>query len=138
MVETTGLCFVITDGVRARFVRADPGHRPHTILTVDRASVRATPKARPEHDAAARDPLGPQVSQFARLLAERLSHDFAVDLFTALVLVAPPPVLCQVSAMLDGPTSGCLIGSLARNVIDVSDADLPAHLEKWLDSEESD
>jgi protein required for attachment to host cells len=138
MVDTTGLCFVITDGVRARFVRADPRHHPHTILTVDRGSVRAASESSPGRDAASRDPPRSRASRFTRLLAERLSHDFAADIFTALVLVAPPPVLRQLSAMLDGPTSGCLVGSLARNVIDVSDVDLPAHLERWLSPEEND
>jgi hypothetical protein len=46
--------------------------------------------------------------------------------------------LCKVSAMLDAPASGCVIGKLPGNLIDVPDPDLAPHLERWLASDEND
>jgi hypothetical protein len=132
MVEIEGLYFVIADGSRARFVRFGQDGHVHTIQTVDVTTVR-----RWDDDlgpgAGARGPPGETPGEFARLLAERICADFAVDLFIQLVLVASQPVLRDLAATLDGPTAACLIGSLERNLLDVADLELLPHLRTWLE-----
>jgi hypothetical protein len=127
MVEMAGLYFVIASLARARFVRMGQDDLPHTIQTVDPTNVI---------DAAAalntRDPNQLAHVRFARLLAARISDDFAADVFTALVLIAPWPVLRELTARIDGPTRASLIGTSALDLVDVPDENLPRYLKKWI------
>jgi protein required for attachment to host cells len=124
MVDIAGLYFVIADGERARFVRPGPDNRLHTIHIVDHTNVRKSNDERgPASDAA--DP-------FTSLLVERINDDFAVDLFSHLVIVASPPILNELLAMIDDPTFESLIGSLAKDLMGVPDLELWPHLHEWL------
>jgi hypothetical protein len=120
MVDITGLYFVITDGVRARFVRPGPDSRLHTIRVVSQADLCEQGKR------------GTRPVRFARRLARRLNEDFAVDLFRFFVLLAPPRVLKELTAAFDGPTRASLIGSLPTDLLAVPDPDLWPHLDKWV------
>jgi hypothetical protein len=140
MVGIESLFFVIADIARARFVRPGPDNSLHTVRVVDSITVahRDTgPEAGTVPPPDAGPDLGPNsgadsgLVRFASLLAQSINNDFAVDLFDGLVLVAEEEVLNAVLAMLDGPTSASLKGSLARNLIDVPDLELWPHLRSW-------
>jgi hypothetical protein len=96
----------------------------------------------PDTDAAAaaagaRSPPGLEENRFTPRLARRISDDFAVDLFTHLVLVAPSSVLQELMRLIDGPTTACLCGSLARNLVTIPDLELWPHLLPWMQSAET-
>ncbi len=69
---------------------------------------------------------------WTHLLAARLAEEFAVDLFTCLVLVAPAYVLRDLVATIDAPTSTAVIGTLARDFVYLSDLELWPHLRTWI------
>jgi hypothetical protein len=123
MVGLAGLYFVLADSDRARFVRQGIDNGLHTIETIDATTVR-----RPARRRSARN--------FPRFLAARLAEDFAADVFTDLVLVGTQEVLDTLTGLLDAPTRVSLVGSLARNLIDVPDLELFPHLRPWLDGDE--
>lgn len=131
MAGSAGLYFVIVNNDRARFVRPGPDNRLHTIKTVDRAVLRKR-----DNDLArvttARGPPVPDHVRFVHLVAERIKEDLAVDLFDHLVLVAPPEVLHDLAAMIDGPASARVIGSVPGDLANTPDPELPPHLETWL------
>jgi hypothetical protein len=130
MVEIAGLYFVVANANRARFVRPGPDNRLHTIKVVDDAAVGKRDDEAPEEP-------NPNVLvglSFARLLARRISDDQAADLFTHLVIVAPPIVLDELTAMLDPPAGASLIGRLARDLTTVPDLELWPYLDEWVRS----
>lgn len=110
MVRSAGLCFVIADDAHARFLRLGCDNRPHTFRTVDRAAQDG----------------------FARELAECINEDFAVDLFTELVLIAPGYMLRPLMAMIEVPANAKLNGAAAADLLDVPDDQLAPHLEQWV------
>jgi hypothetical protein len=116
MVEMSmpGLYFVIANDARARFVRPDPSNHPHTVRELDALTLDGMPGG------------------FARLLARSIIDEFAVDLFTHLVLVAPCHVLRDLIALIEGPVAECLIGSLTADLITVPDHELRPLLGEWL------
>jgi len=124
MVEmpVPGLYFVIANDVRARFVRPDLDNRPHTIRAVDAVTLGHSGGISPDE----------MPGGFAGLLAQSIIDEFAVDLFTHLVLVAPSHVLRDLIAMLDGPAAASLIGSLAADLVTVPDHELRPLLGEWL------
>ena len=124
MVDIAGLYFVIADAERARFVRPGPDNRLHTIQVVDRTTIRKSDDEQ--------GPPGDAAHPFTNLLVERINDDFAVDLFSQLVIVAPPLILAELLAMIDDPTRGSLIGSLARDLMNVPDLELWPHVHEWL------
>ena len=115
MVEMPGLYFVIANADRARFVRPDPTNNPHTIRIIDASPL-------PNHSADA----------FAEALARIIDEEFAVDLFTDLVLVAPSAVLRALTAAIEAPTRTCLLGSLTADLVSVPDGQLRPFLTMWL------
>ena len=146
MSDLPGLIIVITDGRRVRFVRPGPDNALHTTQTVEFAAGTTDPsrsdgqpkpattrrpraRRRPGQASASGEP---HQLPFAHRLAGRLAEDFAVDRFTDLVLVAPADVLRDVTAALDPPTGVTVIGSLARNLIDVPDLELWPRLRTWV------
>jgi len=132
MVGIEGLYFVIASTSRARFVRPGPDDNLHTVRVIDSITV-AGPGTR---DTGKPVPPDADPDRFARLLAGRINDDFAVDLFAGLVLVAAAEVLTGLLSMLDGPTSASLIGSLAKDLIDVPDLELWPHLRSWVRPED--
>ena len=122
-----GLYFVIAGDDLARFVRPDPDNGLHTIETMDFAAIhqRNGPTRSPEPDE-------PPHPRFAHLLATLIDEDFAVDLFSHLVLVAPPGLLHTLTATLDPSTRASLYGSLAKNLVTVPDLELWPHFLTWL------
>jgi protein required for attachment to host cells len=125
MVGTPGLYFVLACDDRARFVRPDPDNGLHTVGAVDFATLS-------KNNIDPLDPIELEAITFARLLAMRINEDFAVDLFTHLVLVAPPRLLNELTAMIDAPTCGSLFGSLAKDLVIVPDLELWPHLLPWI------
>lgn len=123
-----GLYFIIARDDRARFVRPDTDDRLHTVGSVTFAGLPETG----DDAAGARGPPGPDEQGFLLRLARRISDDFAVDLFTHLVIVAPPSVLGELMRLIDGPTTACLYGSLARDLMTVPDLELWPHLLPWI------
>jgi hypothetical protein len=122
-----GLYFVIARGDLARFVRPDPDNGLHTVGLVDLATLQ-------QNSVDPSDPNGsPRLEQtpFAFLLARRIAEDLAVDLFTHLVLVAPSPVLQELISLIDAPTTACLLGTLARDLMTVPDLELWPPLLPW-------
>ena len=61
---------------------------------------------------------------FAEALARIIDEEFAVDLFTDLVLVAPSAVLRDLTAAIEAPTRTCLLGSLTADLVSVPDGQL--------------
>jgi hypothetical protein len=134
MVSIPGLYFVIASSDQARFVRPDPENGLHTVSFVDLATVQ-----RHEPDPAEpRAPPVPDQTGFLPLLARRIDEDLAVDLFTHLVLVAPAPVLQELTGLFDAPTTASLVGTLARNLMTVPDLELWPHLLPWIQPGEVD
>jgi protein required for attachment to host cells len=128
MDRIPGLYFVIARNDRARFVRPDPEDSLHTVGFVDLPALRDNRTDRSE-------PHGPPAADqhcFAPLLAKRIGEDLAVDLFTDLVLVAPPDVLQELLQSIDAATAGSLLGVLARDLVAVPDLELWPHLLRWL------
>jgi hypothetical protein len=119
MVGFVGYYFVLVFSDRARFVRQGIDNGLHTIETVDVNTVRRPVRRRSPRN-------------FPRFLAARLCDDFAADVFTHLVLVGTTELLDTLTGLLDAPTRAGLIGSLARNLIDVPDLELFPHLRPWL------
>ena len=118
MVRRAGLCFVIADDRHARFARLGADNRPHTFRTVDRSAVPDTAAA--------------ETDVFALVLTQSINEDFAVDLFTELVVIAPGYILGQLMAMIEVPADGKLDGCVAANLRHVPDDQLGPHLEQWL------
>ena len=134
MASIPGLYFVIAGDDRARFVRPDADDRLHTVGCVALADL-------PEADADAagvRGPPGPEGNRFVPRLAGRISEDFAADLFTHLVVAAPPPVLQELLSLVDVPATACLLGSLGRDLMSVPDLELWPHLLPWIQIGEMD
>jgi protein required for attachment to host cells len=128
VIGIPGLFFVIACKNQARFVRPDQDNGLHTVLAANFTTLG-------KHAVARAGPLDPpdwQQIAFARLLAMRISEDFAVDLFSHLVLVAPPHVLHELTTMIDAPTSAILVGSLAKDLVWVPDLELWPHLLPWI------
>jgi hypothetical protein len=125
MASVPGLYFVIASDVQARFVRPDPENGLHTVANIDLATLR-------RDDTNATEPPGPEELGFLPRLARRISEDLAVDLFTHLVMVAPPPVLQALTGLIDPPTSASLAGTLARDLMTVPDLELWPHLLPWI------
>ena len=128
MGSIPGLYFVIARDDRARFVRPDTDDRLHTV-----GSVTLTELPETGDDAAgARCPPGRDEQGFLLRLARRISDDLAVDLFTHLVIVAPPSELGELMRLIDRPTTACLYGSLARDLMTVPDLELWPNLLPWI------
>jgi hypothetical protein len=121
MVGIPGLYFVLACDDRARFVRPDPDNGLHTVGAVDFTTLS-------NNDVDPLDPIDWKQITFGRLLATRVNEDFAVDLFTHLVLVAPPHVLDEMMVMIHAPTCG----SLAKDLVTVPDLELWPHLLPWI------
>jgi hypothetical protein len=135
MIGIPGLYFVIVRDDRARFVRPDPENRLHTIEVVDLASLEERAGEAPGDLTSGPDPPGLRdaaPNAFLRRLAARINEDFAVDLFSHLVLAAPPNVLAELAFMLDTPTRDSLYGSLARDLFYVPDLELWPNLLPWI------
>jgi hypothetical protein len=128
MVSVPGLYFVIARDDRARFIRPDPRNGLHTVGIVDLAAVRRHNSETPEPRCL------PELGEtrFLPLLANRISADFGVDLFTHLVLVALPPVLQELIGLLDASTTASLIGTLAQDLMTLPDHELWPHLKEWI------
>jgi hypothetical protein len=129
MASIPGLYFVIARSDRARFVRPDPDNCLHTVGFADLTTLR-------QNDVDATEPRGPpglEQTRFVPLLARRIAEDLAVDLFTHLVLVAPPRVLQELTGLTDAPTTASLFGTLARDLMTVPDLELWPHLLSWLE-----
>jgi hypothetical protein len=112
-MDITGIYFVLADHRHARFVRPGPDDRLHTVGGLDRAGAS-------KH------------VRFTRQLAERINDDFAVDLFSHVVLVAPPAVLRDLTDRIDGPAGARLLGGLPIDLMTASDAELWQHLDDWV------
>ncbi len=125
MVGIPGLYFVLACDHRARFVRPDPENALHTVggaMLPTLCGRKADPTGLPSR--------GP--TRFASCLARRINADFAVDLFTDLVLVAPPCVLDRLCSQIDDPTRASLLGTLAKDLTVVPDLELWPHLLPWI------
>jgi hypothetical protein len=120
MVGIAGHYFVLASRERARFVRQGGDNFLHTVEMVDVTTVRKPVRRRAPR-------------RFLPLLAMRIGNDFAVDRFTHLVLVGTPEVLAELTGLLDAPTTASVVGSLARDLIDVPDLELFPYLRPWLD-----
>jgi protein required for attachment to host cells len=127
MVGIPGLYFVIANDDHARFVRPDPDNGLHTIEVVNVRDCH--PRDGPA------DPTQTGESPHVRCacrLAKRIDEGFAVDLFSHLVLVAPPRFLGFRVSALDSTTNESLYGSLAKDLVAVPDLELWPHFLPWL------
>jgi len=131
MVGIPGLYFVIACDGHARFVRPDSDDALHTIGVADFSRLRERDRGQ-EHGIGPPEPREPPHIRMARMLVARIDEDFAVDLFTHLVLVAPPHVLRELLTMLGTGARGSLHGSLAKDLSRVPDLELWPHLMSWL------
>lgn len=123
-----GLYFALACDDRARFVRPDPDNGLHTVARVDHATLRG----RKVNSIDASNEAVANGVRFARLLAEHINEDFAEDRFTHLVVVAPPSLLIVLTAMLEEATLAALLGTLAKDLMEVPDLELWPHLLPWL------
>ena len=115
MVSIPGLYFVIAGDDRARFVRPDPKNSLHTIDVVDFTTLRKRDddaSAGPAFRTGSPGQHGLEQIRFVRLLAARIKGDFAADLFSHLVVVAPPHVLRDLMAVIEATIGASLFGSL--------------------------
>jgi hypothetical protein len=120
-----GLYFVIARNDQARFVRPDPDNGLHTVRVVDLEALR-------RNDCNANGGCGPPGLAFLRRLAGRIDEDRAVDLFTHVVLVGAPDILQELMGLIDAPTTACLFGCLARDLMTVPDLELWPWLLPWI------
>jgi hypothetical protein len=133
-MDITGIYFVLADDRQARFVRPGPDDRLHTVAVLDRADARQTASHRAPGQARERGarPAASKQVRFTRQLAKRIKDDFAVDLFSHVVLVAPPPVLRELTDLIDGPAGASLLGGLPIDLMTASDPELWQHLDEWV------
>lgn len=132
MVGIPGLFFVIANDDHARFVRPDPDNGLHTIGTIDLSSSRCGDVDRAGGPAGGTGPPDPAQVRFADVLTSRIDEDRAVDLFSHLVLVAPAHLLRELTAAIAPTTAASLLGSLARDLVNVPDLELWPWLLPWL------
>lgn len=147
MVQHHKQCFVIADGGHARFVTPASDNALHTREAIESATLHKQshdlgsdqPGRSFESASATRhaieprnDPHEMEKKKFARLVADKLCADSAADEFNELVLVAPPHVLSDIKAGLDGTAQAKLIGTLAKDLVHVPDHELWPHLKQWV------
>lgn len=68
------------------------------------------------------------VANFARELAHKLQHERTQNRFERIVLVAPPRFLGLLRSSLDTPTAHLVVGSLAKDLATIKEAELIKHL----------
>lgn len=146
MAQQHTLCFVIADGGHARFVQPAADNALHTIEAVDSTTlhkkdhdlVSDRPGRAFESGSAARhaytprhDPHELAKDRFTQAVAVRVNEDLVVNLFDALVLVAPPHVMSELTEALDAAAKAKLVGNLAKNLVNIPDHELWPHLKEW-------
>ncbi len=78
------------------------------------------------------DPKEQVAREFAQHLAQILQQGRTGNRYQKLVLVAEPQFLGELRAALDSHTAALVTGSLDKDLLEIPDRDLPAHLEKLL------
>lgn len=80
------------------------------------------------------EPKEQMAREFAQHLAQILQHGRTANSYQSLVLVAEPQFLGELRAALDPHTAALVSGSLAKDLLDIPDRELPGHLEGLLRS----
>ena len=144
------LWVVIADGEHARVVTPAPAKQFATMLALDsvtahkrsvdlgsdrpgRGQESATTTrhaSQPRHD-----PHELAEQAFVRDVAHQLDEHAASGDFDRLVLVAPTRALHELRTAIGGEVRGLLVGTLAKDLVNVPDHALYPHLEAWWDTE---
>jgi len=138
--------FLVADGAKARILARhgdsglfEPASNKCFAEAAARVPTRDVGADRPGrvHESAdvARHAMEPRVDwhrfakeQFARGVAEALEAAAGRKLYDALVLVAPPRTLGDLRQTLGKHASALVTAEIAKDLTNVSDHDLPAHL----------
>jgi protein required for attachment to host cells len=152
MESTRKMWIVIADGEHARFVSRAPGggFRSHRVLDSTSAHLRSSDLGddRPvrgfesatglRHTITPRQDLHDREKQrFAARLAGEINRESARGAFDRFVLVAPTRTSSVVLDQLDPTTLAKLVGTLRKDLTQVPDHELEAHLDRWADHEGS-
>ena len=135
---------LVADGGKARILEnLGPGKGVHQVPgleeTVTLPPNRALLDDRPgrgfesagptRHAYEESDPHRQMKRAFARHMIEQLSAMHANGRFDHLVLVAPPPMLGDLRAMLTPALSATIVGELSRDLTHTPTGDIAAHIE---------
>ena len=138
--------FVVADGAKARILARHGGSGPREPASNKcfaeaeaRLPTRDVGAERPGrvHESAdvTRHAMEPRVDwhrfakeQFARNVADALEAAAGRKLYDALVLVAPPRTLGDLRHALGKHAGALVTGEIAKDLTNISDHDLPAHL----------
>ncbi len=147
MAKHRELLIAIADGEHVRFVRPGENGAPHeeAALHSPTAHIRSTelrsdhPGAAFHSDSSAHHALAPhsdpkilEKANFAEIVAARLNTGAAQGAFDNLVLVATPRSLNAIRQHLDAATAAHIVGTLAKDLVKIPDAELWPHLRRWL------
>lgn len=147
MPHAKKLWIVVADGEHARFLTLAEDRALQTIETLDSASAHQRSAdlgtERPgrvfesagttRHAVSPRqDPQAAEKQKFAYLIAHQLATAQARGAFGQLVLVAPDHVLADLRDALDAACTEKLVGTLAKDLVKVPNAELQPHLEEWV------
>ncbi len=147
MAKHRELLIAIADGEHARFVRPgeDGALHEEAVLQSPTAHMRSA-ELRTDHpgaifhsDSSAHHALAPhsdpktlEKGNFAEVVAARLNTGAAQGAFDDLVLVATPRSLNAIRQHLDAATVARVVGTLAKDLVKIPDAELWPHLRRWV------
>lgn len=145
--KSTTTWIVVADGAKARILERAGARGPLSLVSGQvfaeaeaRRPTRETGSDRPgrvyESADSARHAMAPRVDwrrfakeQFARGIAGILEEAALDKKYEALVLVAPPRVLGDLRSALGRHTAALVTREIARDLTNLPDHDLPAHLD---------
>ena len=139
-------CFVIADGGQARFIQPGADEALHVWAALESPTLhqkahdmgsdgpgRAFESATPTRHAMApsSDPHERAEVAFADLVTERIRAEAAEGTFNEFVLVGPAPVLAEIQRRLDPRTQALVMGTVAKDLVNVPLDQLWPHLKPW-------
>lgn len=132
---------VIADGEHVRFVRPGEAGALHSDSAFDSPDAHKQsadlgsdrPGSTAHHGLAPRHDLHDLAKEsFAHTVAIQLNEAAARGAFEELVVVAPPHTLNAIRDKLNTTTAARIVGTLAKDLVNVPDGELWPHLKEWV------